>query len=289
MNPVTTIALLSKKDGLSSRLFSKYWRDVHGVLAARIPGFESYVQYHLGTAIRGLPLPSHISRSIPVTARFHGIAEVTFANAQARAGLASSEAAAHIQADECNVFKTSLLYNLEPGASRIYLDNPSDVDASYFILLGKRPGSSGNELATTLEPLLIALSSQARISRLKVHNLGSGDPSLWDTEGVDNHQTPATTFDAVLQVSGREMHDTLLSIRDALELVPPGVLEGIGKLQLYPVAATHAMVLQGRPTQLGLRGLDALRTINAAGAANQLSEAVTHCIYGVSPSVMATS
>ncbi|WP_275629589.1 EthD domain-containing protein [Pseudomonas sp. 273] len=284
MNPVTTIALLSKKDGLSSPLFSKYWRDVHGVLAARIPGFESYVQFHLGAAVRGLPLSSHISRSILPTARFHGIAEVTFADAEARAGLASSEVAVHIQADERNVFKASLLYNLEPGASRIYLDNSSDTAASFFILLGRRTGRSENEFATTLERLLITLSNQAYISKLKIHNLASGDPSQWDTEGVDNCQTPATTFDAVLQVSGRDMDETLMSIRDAIENAPSGLFEGIGKLQLYPVAATYTMVLGGRPTQLGLRGLDALQTINATGAVNQLSETVTRCIYGISPS-----
>ena len=42
---VSTIALLQRKDGLSDSLFSRYWRDVHGVLAARIPGFWSYTHF----------------------------------------------------------------------------------------------------------------------------------------------------------------------------------------------------------------------------------------------------
>jgi hypothetical protein len=44
---VTTIALLERKPSLSRPLFTRYWRDVHGVMAARIPGFESYTQYHV--------------------------------------------------------------------------------------------------------------------------------------------------------------------------------------------------------------------------------------------------
>ena len=40
------------------------------------------------------------------------------------------------------------------------------------------------------------------------------------------------------------------------------------------------MVRDKLPTQLGLRGLDALQTIVAAGADNQLQEAILRCLYG---------
>ena len=40
------------------------------------------------------------------------------------------------------------------------------------------------------------------------------------------------------------------------------------------------MVEQGRPTLIGLRGLDAVRTIEEANAVNQCDPAVLRAIYG---------
>jgi hypothetical protein len=41
------------------------------------------------------------------------------------------------------------------------------------------------------------------------------------------------------------------------------------------------MVDNGRPTHVGLRGLDAVRTINEANATNQLDDEVVAAVYGV--------
>lgn len=283
MKRVTTIALLSKKDGMTSCLFSRYWRDVHGVLAARIPGIDAYTQFHLGSVVRNLSLPTHVSRSWPVAARFHGIAEVSFACEAARAGLANSDVSALIQADEQNVFKTSLLYNLESGASRSYLDTQTTTDgAGFAMLLGLRPGHSTRELIEALECWLIpALIENPGITGLNLHVLTSGDPSQWRTAGVDNLQTPSTAFDAVLRIEGLNSDETLDIIKTACANGLPALFEPVGKLHLYRIAARHAMVEGARPTHLGLRGLDALETITRVGADNQLQSIVTRCIYGV--------
>jgi hypothetical protein len=279
MKAVTTIALLSKKQGISTSFFSKYWRDVHGILAARIPGFDSYTQYHLGPAIRNMPLPKHVISAIPANLRFHGIAEVTFADDISRAGLASSEVAAMIQNDEQNVFKTSLLYNLEPGASHTYLEKPtSDNACSYFMLLGRSTQASANALiAATEQYLLPALAQQPGISRVRMHRLSSGDPTLWNTAGVDNQLTPDTAFEAVIQITSA----TLQEIENACASLI--FFDSVGKLHLYQAKARHVMVEHGRPSHLGLRGLDALQTIIAAGASNQLEDALVHSIYGITP------
>ncbi|MDF9773284.1 EthD domain-containing protein [Pseudomonas baetica] len=281
MKAVTTIALLSKKQGISTSLFSKYWRDVHGILAARIPGFDSYTQYHLGPAIRNMPLPKYVVSAIPANLRVHGIAEVTFADDIARAGLASSEVAAMIRNDEQNVFKTSLLYNLEPGASHTYLEKPtSDSACSYFILLGRSTQASANALiAATEQYLLPALAQQPGISRVRMHRLSSGDPTLWNTAGVDNQLTPDTAFEAVIQITST----TLQEIENACACTSLIFFDSVGKLHFYPAKARHVMVEHGRPSHLGLRGLDALQTIIAAGASNQLEDALVHSIYGISP------
>ncbi|WP_296257836.1 MULTISPECIES: EthD domain-containing protein [unclassified Pseudomonas] len=285
MTPVTTLALLSKKNDLSARLFFRYWRDVHGVLAARIPGFETYTQFHLGAVVRNLALPNHVSRSWPVAARFHGLAEVGFLSPAAREGLINSKVAALIQADERNLFKTSLLYNLEPGASRSYHSRPASAGSVGFVmLLGLRTGHNPRELIDTVERWLIpALSADPVIHGLHMHVLSSGDPSQWRTAGVDNQQSTATTFEAVLRIEGLDSQLTLDSIKGACALGHPHDYEALGRLHLYRIDDRHVMVENGQPTHLGLRGLDALQTITLAGADLQLQRAVTRTLYGTSP------
>ncbi|HSV70717.1 MAG TPA: EthD domain-containing protein [Methylibium sp.] len=280
MAPVTTVALLARKAGLAPELFSRYWRDVHGTLAARIPGFDSYVQYHLGA-----PWPLALPVAVADAARFDGFAEVGFRDDGDRAGLAGSEVAALIQADEQNVFRTTLLYNLAAGASRTLFERgatPQPPPASALLLLGRRPGTAHQALIDAIEQALLpALSAQPGVLRLRLHALASGDPSLWVTAGVDNRQTPDQAFDAILQVDGASVGGLAEAVQAGGAAAPASLYRVLGRLQGYPVAARYAMVQAGRPTHLGLRGWDVLQTITAAGARNQLGEAVTRCLYGI--------
>lgn len=293
MESVTTIALLTKKEGMSTSLFSRYWRDVHGVLAARIPGFESYVQFHLGKIVHNLlSLPDNVSSSIPAGSRFHGIAEVAFRNERDRSGLVASDVAALIQEDEQNVFKTSLLYNLTHAASRTYIDTTHADDGrtadgqepvSLFMLLGRRPGYTGEDLIAVVEQTLVpALSRYGSVLKLRMHGLASGDPRLWNTTGVDNEQTPATSFDAVIQIVGSKPYEILECLKTACSTVSTRLFEVAGKVHAYQVDASYVMVRGGRPTHLGLRGRDVMQTIDAAGARNQREDAVLRCVYGAS-------
>jgi hypothetical protein len=281
---VTTLALLIRKSGISAALFSRYWRDVHGVLAARIPGFESYVQYHLDAPFDDV-LPEKVKRASKVRAmaRFDGLAEVTFKNADKRLGLATSDVTAMIQQDEQNVFRTSLLFNLTEGASRTVRDDPDAPKcSSVFILLGGLPGCTRDSVSAALDALLLpALGAIDSLHKLRAHVLLSGEQQSWQTEGVDNRQTEDTAFDAIVQLDFAGA-PAPANLRHALAAVPAALYQVMPRIQVYPVRACHVMVDGGRPTELGLRGLDAQRTIAAVGAANQRSDAVLRCVYGES-------
>lgn len=280
---MTTLALLIRKSGISAALFSRYWRDVHGVLAARIPGFESYVQYHLGAPFDDV-LPAAVKQTrLRAIERFDGLAEVCFKNAEKRLGLATSDVTAMIQDDEQNVFRTSLLYNLNEDASHTLLERPvGQQRASVFILLGGLPGSTRDDVRAALDDLLVpVLGSMDFLYTLRVHLLLSGEQQSWQTAGVENQQTSETAFDALVQLdfAGPPTRDT---IRQALAALPAALYQIMPRIAVYPARACHVMVAGGRPTELGLRGLDASRTIAAAGALNQRSEAVLRCLYGAS-------
>jgi len=49
MRPSTPVrmGLLTRRAGLAPEAFRRHWRDVHGPLAARLPGLERYLQNHL--------------------------------------------------------------------------------------------------------------------------------------------------------------------------------------------------------------------------------------------------
>jgi|SRR5690554_3297316 len=263
MTAVTTVALLRRKDGMDADLFSKYWRDVHGMLAARIPGFRSYVQYHLAP---GQP-----------DASLHGIAVVDFDSEEQRGGLASSEVAGLIREDEINLFQSSLLYNLPAGADTLW-QRPGAAQSPLehgFVLLRGSPQLGAEASAELLEQ---ALRRQPGIQRLRRFALDQGDAGHWKTPGVDNQLSDDNRFDLMLQISaaGRLPVDV---IERAVQALPSVSV----RVRLYPVQAAYAMVTDGRPTHLGLRGLDVLQTIEAAGADNQLEAGLLRCLYGVAP------
>jgi hypothetical protein len=256
---VTTVALLERKTGISRSLFTRYWRDVHGVLAARIPGFESYTQHHV--------MPIHdVGSHDPEP--FEGIAVVTYANEADRQGLGNSEVTSHIHRDEQNVFRRALLYNLEAGASRTRIAPPADDEIFGAFLLVPAGHKSG------IDDLVVQLGGDGIVG-LCTHDLTSGDPKLWN-ETFGTNAGEGRRFVGVIQADWSDRETALTDIRKVVKA-------SNGAIAAYAVDETYVMVEGGRPTQIGLRGLDAVRTIQEAGAVNQLDEAVVRAVYGRFP------
>ncbi len=47
---VTQLVLLTRRSDMSYEEFSKYWKDVHAPIGAKMPECKRYVQYHSGVA-----------------------------------------------------------------------------------------------------------------------------------------------------------------------------------------------------------------------------------------------
>ncbi len=236
---VSTIALIERKPDISRDLFTRYWRDVHGVMAARIPGFESYTQYHV-TPVSTTAEP------------FEGIAIVTFAGEADRQGLATSEITKHIHRDEQNVFRRALLYNLDGAACRSTGDGDRQAKAARFFVL-----PAGIEQA----PLVDAIADATWCDR---YDLTSGDPAGWNDTDIDGCR-----FVTLVHAGWADDAAVDASVAQLADMIPA-----------YRLDDAHVMVEGGFPTPVGLRGLDAVRTINEAGADNQLAADVVRAIYG---------
>lgn len=100
---VKAIYLIRRKPGMSAQDFHRYWREVHGVIAARIPGLQRYVQCH------AIPRDDD-------GAEYDGAAEAWFDDMDAvRRAVASPEYAA-ARADEArfiDLARTTLIFTEE--------------------------------------------------------------------------------------------------------------------------------------------------------------------------------
>jgi uncharacterized protein (TIGR02118 family) len=240
MGGVSTVALIERRPGISRSLFTRYWRDVHGVMAARIPGFDRYTQHHV------TPLDA-------ASEPFEGVAIVTYRSESDRAGLIHSEVTQHIHRDEQNVFRRALLYNLGEGASRKILGNADAEGQAMFVVVEAGQDIDADLASLDDEPLY-----------LETYDLTGGDPAGWNET-----DTSGRVFTALLHGIWRDRDSAIASA---------AMLDGAA----YLLDEQHVMVEGGKPTPVGLRGLDAVRTIEEAGAENQLSDAVVRAIYGIS-------
>ena len=97
---VKAIYLIRRKPGMSPADFHRYWREVHGAIAARIPGMRRYVQCH----------------ALDEVAEYDGAAEAWFDDMDAvRRAVASPEYAA-ARADEARFIdldRTTLIFTEE--------------------------------------------------------------------------------------------------------------------------------------------------------------------------------
>ena len=98
-NAAKHVELVTRKPGLGVEEFQRYWRSVHGPIAATIPGLRRYVQ-------------SHTRRSAYESGRapaYDGVAITWFDDTQAMRASAASPEYARTRADEPNFLDTSRL------------------------------------------------------------------------------------------------------------------------------------------------------------------------------------
>ena len=94
-NGVKNIEFINHKPGMTIEAFQKYWRDVHGPLAAVIPVVRRYVQSHTRRAIY------ESGRTPP----YDGVALTWFDDTQAMRLSAATPEYARVRADEANFIR----------------------------------------------------------------------------------------------------------------------------------------------------------------------------------------
>ncbi|REG46448.1 hypothetical protein EQ718_06310 [Paracoccus versutus] len=273
------VAILERRGDISSDLFQRYWRDVHGVLATRVPGFTSYVQYHL------LPDPFTPPGQPPASNPIDGIAEVIFAPSSGSSGLASSQVSDFIRRDEQILFSRVVSIPLSAEARTVWsedvwietenIDPEVQAPEQVYVLFQSAQSPEPEEVGKALARIAEGISkADPALKPMTGHTLTQGNHEWWNTPNVAG-QVAGLNYIAALRIR-REAEKSLGEIADVI-----GELDSVplDRFAIYRVAARYRMVADGQPTPLGMRGLDIMRTIHQAGAAEQGSDALLRSLF----------
>lgn len=271
--------LLSQRDTLTRDEFRRYWQDVHGPLAARLPGLDSYRQLHLEPARGWWPLPPLADDKADDADRVDGIAELSF---RGTAGLGEYGMRGQIvQADEQNAFRRSVRYLADERSAGLWA-MPPPTSSSGFTLVALLRRNLGVDpeawRAWVHDELVRTWALDGSLQRLRVSTLNERDNTRnHELSAFVDHDAPLPRqYQAVLELgfadalaarrffAGRAFADTASSQATRLRCA-----------HVYRLLQAPVMVRNGRMSLSGLRGHSIAEVIRAAGAISQLEAEVT--------------
>ncbi len=287
---LASFGLLTTRRGLPVELCQTYWRDAHGLIAARIPGIFQYWQHHLGKPDAGLwPRLDGIECGCPPEDEFQGVSEGTFRSEEDRHRFGTHPAIALIAADEQNLFSRVAIYQSKAGNSRTFVDRLAEGgpigrsrELRLLVFLKSRAEVPSTAFSAFLrERFAPALAASPLVSRVRLHLFEPYDAAAWNTPNVAHDQSEAQQYQAMLELvfADRLAARRFLASADyqATATEQPRFLHTV---HVFPEPASYTMVAEGQLTVAGRRGGTSAETILAVGAFNQLEPETVRFIDG---------
>jgi hypothetical protein len=257
-----------------------YWRDVHGVMAARVPGLWQYRQLRLEANRADLwaPVPG-VSLETAPQVQPEGMQHLSFLSEAHHAAFGGSPVTTHHLFNDERHFVRRLVAQASPsGAARTLLDRVNDVD------LQGAPRFPSFAVCFVPAPTLVWVegfhrnlvetgqrwSEHRDVMRVRVQPMQKHDPAIGNSPSVLHDWPTADGYLGWIEVAVRDE-----SVLAELHRVP-----WAGAIHTYPISEVYTIVARGRPTEVGLRGFPALQTILAAGAEDQRTSRALAVVYG---------
>lgn len=285
---------LKRKKGVPPDLFHAYWRDVHGPIAARIPGMHDYYQHHLAYDEGGAwqTVPS-INYDFPQEDRFDGLGEGTFAT-QEDVQKYFTGAGGVLMKDEPNLFEETVAYTTNGGNSKTYVDEIKNDslhesrDRTKFIVLFKKTDAISVEdfRRYMAESFALALVENGHVLKLRLHLLDEHDntnpPNESELSQSVSHYKPLDKqYQALMEIAFAdrvEMSRCFASPQYVATI--KGQPKFIRQIHTFVVRETYTLIAGGKLTLAGLRGYHQAELITRIGAANQLEDDITNLMLG---------
>jgi hypothetical protein len=265
-----------------------YWRDVHGIMFARVPGLWQYRQLRLAANRADLWPASHdISFDVPAVAQPQGLPHGLFLSEADLAAFGNNPIARETIPNDAHNFIGRIGAQLSPLRSgRTLVDRinsramqgPPPVPTFALCFVPRAGPASAETFHRYLtQQLARQWSELPGVLRLRVEPLPPYDRSAMASPGVP-HQWPSDeTYLGWIELAVRNEG----MVGDLLEGVAVDELaEQVGAIHTYPVREIYTIISAGRPTEVGLRGYPAVQTIIAAGADVQRSEETLNLLFG---------
>lgn len=265
-----------------------YWRDVHGIMFARVPGLWQYRQLRLGANRSDLwPAVPGISFEAPGVAQPQGMPHGLFLSMDDLVAFGNDPLPKEaIPGDAYNFIGRIGALLSPPGSGRTLVDRindsamqgPPPVPTFVLCFVPRAGAASPEEFHRYLtEHVARPWSNHPDVVRLRVEPLPPYGQSVMSSPDVA-HQWPSDeTYLGWIELAVR--HEAVLA-----ELMAGASADDLAHqvraMHTYPLREVYTIISAGRPTEVGLRGYPAVQTIIAAGADNQRSETVLNLLFG---------
>ncbi|WP_017572087.1 hypothetical protein [Nocardiopsis halotolerans] len=264
-----------------------YWRDVHGIMFARVPGLWQYRQLRLAANRPDLwPTVRGVSFDAPVAAQPQGMPHGLFLSEADLAAFGGNPLARETIPNDAHNFLGRIGAQLSPPGGRTLVDRVNDPamqgrpPVPTFVLCFV-PGAgvvSADAFHHYLTEHVARLwSEHPDVMRLRVEPLPPYERSAMGSPGVERQWPNDETYLGWIELAVRAEG----VVGDLLSGVATDELaEQVGAIHTYPVREVYTIISAGRPTEVGLRGYPAVRTIIDAGVDDQRDEAVLELLFG---------
>lgn len=262
----------------------KYWRDIHGVWAARTPGFYQYRQLHLDNVEASLLADlAGIETDLPTQDQPNGIAHIFYSSAFHVKLLRLPFAVKQAEMDEAyfvsrNAFQKSVL-----PLSRTYVDKINNPDTNgplkqprYILAFKKNKGVSKEDFSHFIvKNLAEPWSKQEQVQRLRLEIMEPYTEIPSSPNGTDHSWDKDKQYQAWIELVLSENENFSRLFDQVADLQ-----KYVSAIHAYPVREIYTLVYNGKPTLVGLRGYPAAEIIQEVGAEFQASKQVLKFTYG---------
>jgi hypothetical protein len=265
-----------------------YWRDVHGIMFARVPGMWQCRQLRLAANRSDLwPAVRGVSFDAADAAQPQGMGHALFVSEADLVAFGNNPIARETIPNDAHNFIGRIGALLSsPNSGRTLVDRIGDPamqghPAVPTFVLGFVPRAGAASVKAfhsyLTEHVAHPWSRHPDVMRLRVEPLPPYDSSAMSSPGVPLQWPNDETYLGWIELAVR--NESVAG--DLLAGVHAGEFANqVGAVHAYPIREIYTIISAGRPTEVGLRGYPAVQTIIAIGADYQRSEGILNLLYG---------